>query len=167
GRAFARAAALRAEQTSRQKWAPSRMQVAGGKGRCCSFLIHSAPSPRTTTGRVGSPSRVGAAALACWPISREGPKVAASSRFFNRCLCLGGFLGPPRLLQEKGGSKTGSGRSSISEQTTATLPSIPARCSRRHTQPPSRPKSIGCFVDADGGCSWNPSGQGGFACSCC
>src|SRR5581483_250748 len=56
------------------------------------------------------------------------------------------FSRPASLAPRKVVSKTGMGRSSIWEQTTATLPSMPPRCSRLHTQPPSRPTSMGCLL---------------------
>src|SRR5713101_615729 len=108
------------------------------------------PNIMTATGRDGSSQSACAAALACWPSWCEGPKVATERRRARRCRCLGGRLGP-RSLQENVVEDVGIGRSSPSEHTTATLPSIPPRCSRLHTQPPSSPTSIGCSAfPADG-----------------
>src|SRR5712691_13571934 len=59
----------------------------------------------------------------------------------------------------------GMGRSSTCEQTTATLPSIPPRCSRLYTQPPSNPTSIGCSAFSANATSWAGEEQASSASS--
>src|SRR6266436_2709023 len=59
------------------------------------------------------------------------------------------------------------GRSSTWEQTTATFPSIPPRCSRLHTQPPSNPTSMGCSAFCADGASLAGEAHARSASSCC
>ncbi len=79
---------------------------------------------------------------------------------------MGGRLGP-HSLQENVQERVGIGRSATSEQTTATLPSIPPRCSRLHTHPPSNPTSSGDWPGSGEGASAAGEEHACSASSCC